>query len=334
MHLIPQTILDAQVVSHSIVSRKRPSQSSSILIRIRQTPFILVLSNRRLRRRRDQSRIIVSAGSIVVNAHVAVAAANFHHARVHGAAAIPAARLRVLDGGRVDGIVAVAFLRVLDAAQTVAHAVADILAESDAHESVVRDKVRGEWAIVACTVIKAAEILLIGRRVALSYRWSDGRYRYRVDSLSDGRLHDVGRAVHRSSRCSFWAVCNLNTTWKFGNEASHRLIDLRLLLWTVVIQCKRLILPQNRAIGNQTKVIRGETIHCCVRKDLLIPAILEIGVEAVSSRIALREDEQAIRSFIRHIIDVIEDFQEDVWYLYGMGRRADTVVDRTLVSDV
>jgi hypothetical protein len=152
--------------------------------------------------------------------------------------------------------------------------------------------------------------------------------------VSDGWLHDVGRAVHRSRCCSFWAVCDLDTTWKFGNEASHRLVDLRWLLWTVVAQCIRLGFKQNWTVGNLAKVVRGEAIHCCVRESLLVPAVLEISVETVSSRIALREDEQAIRTLIRHQSDIIKDFQENVRNLYGMSGWADSIVDRTLVSDV
>jgi len=173
VHEVPQTILDAHVVRHSIVSRKRPAQGSSGPVRIRQTTFILVLANRRLRRSRYESWIVFGAGGVVVDTHVAVAAADFDHACVHSPSAVPAARLLIVDGGRINSVVAMALLRVLDAAQTVASAVAYLLAESDGHECIVGDKVGSERTVTAGTVVEAAEIFLLGRRVGVAHLWPD-----------------------------------------------------------------------------------------------------------------------------------------------------------------
>lgn len=68
----------------------------------------------------------------------------------------------------MDVVVAVAFLRVFDAAETEATAVADVLAEGDGHEGVVGSGVAVERAILARAVVVAAEVFLVGCRVCLA----------------------------------------------------------------------------------------------------------------------------------------------------------------------
>lgn len=96
----------------------------------------------------------------------------------------------------MDVVVAVAFGRVLDAAEAEAAAVADVLAESDGHEGVVGDEVAVERAHEARAVVVAADVLLVRGGVCLADGWFDGGDWGRVDGLSDLRFYDVGGAVH------------------------------------------------------------------------------------------------------------------------------------------
>ena len=286
-HLVPQAELNAHVVRHRIVSRARPIQRASTLRRIRQTSLQLVLSNRRLRRRGYKSWVVVGAGSIIVNTHVPIPATDLQQVVVHSAAAVPVARRPAADGRRVNVIVAVAFLRVLDAAEAEAAAVADILAEADGHEGVVGDEVAVERAYEARAVVVAADVFLVGCGVCLADDGFESGYGCRVDGLSDLRFDDVGGAVHRRGCCGFGAVGDFHAAGKFGDEALDGFVDLRRPFGTVEAKRIRLAFLQDRTVGNLTKVIRGETVDCCIREDVLIPAVLEIGVEAVPSGIAL-----------------------------------------------
>ena len=334
MHLIPQTELHTHVVRHPSVPQCRPIQRARAPRRIRQASLQLVLADRRLRRCGHEPRILIGGGGVVVDAHVAVAAADLKQVVVHSATAVPVAGRPAAEGGRADVVVAVALGRVLDAAEAEAAAVADVLAEGDGHVGVVGDEVAHERADEAGAVVVAAEILLVSRGVCLA----DGGFERgdwgRVDGLSDLRLDDVGRAVHRGGCCGLGAVGDFHTPWEFGNEALYLLVDLRRPFRAVEAKRVRLAFLQNWASGNLAKVVRGETVDCCIRKDDLIPAILEIGVEAIASGITLGKDEQAILGLVRHILNVVEDFEEDVRDLYWVGGRADTIVDAALVSDV
>lgn len=334
MHLVPQAELDAHIVRHRIVSRTRPIESTSTPCRIRQTSFQLILPDRRLRRRRDESRIVIGADSVVVYAHVAIAATDLEQVIVHSAAAVPVARRPAAESARVDVVVAMAFLRVLDAAEAEAAAVADVLAESDGHEGVVGSEVAVERANGPRAVVVAAEIDLVGRGVCLADHWFESGYWCRVDGLSDLRLYDVGSAVHRGGRCGFGAVGDFHAAWEFWDETAHLFVDLRWAFGAVEAKRIRLAFLQNRTVGNLAKVVCGETVDCRIREDVLIPTVLEISVEAVARGITLRENEQAIRSLVWHVLNVVEDFKKDVWDLDRMARRADSIVNSTLVGNV
>ena len=146
MHLIPQTKFDAHVVSHIVAPHRRSIQRPPLPIprRIRQTLLILILAHTRLRRRRDQPLII--GRGIVINAQIPIPATNLQLVFVQRPAAVPVTVPPAVDRRRVDVVVAVAFLRVLEPGDAVAAAVAEVLAEGDGHEGEVRGRVAGEGA--------------------------------------------------------------------------------------------------------------------------------------------------------------------------------------------
>jgi hypothetical protein len=137
MHPAPQTKLDTRIIRHIVVPHRRPVQRPPLPIprRIRQTLPVLILAYARLRRRRNQP--VVDRG-IVVKAQIAVPAADLQFVVVYRPAAIPVAIAPAVDGGRVEVVVAIALLRVLEPGDAEAAAVAEFLAEGDGHEGEVR----------------------------------------------------------------------------------------------------------------------------------------------------------------------------------------------------
>lgn len=152
---LSQTILDAHVVRHRIVDIISTVEHAPCLIRVRQASSQLVLPDRRLGRRRGESRVVLETSSVVVDTHVSISSTNLHNIAIHRAATVPTAFLLVGNGCRVDVIVAVAFLRILDAAQAVAFVGTDVLAEFDCHKGVVCDEIGVQWAVAAGAVVVA-----------------------------------------------------------------------------------------------------------------------------------------------------------------------------------
>jgi hypothetical protein len=136
MHLPPQTELHTHIVRHTLAPHRRPIQRPPLPIprRVRQTLLIPIIAHARLRRRGDQP---ILNRRIVVNAQIPVPAANLQPVFIRRPAAIPVAVPPAVDGGRVDVVVAVALLRVLEPGDAVAAAVAELLAEGDGHEGEV-----------------------------------------------------------------------------------------------------------------------------------------------------------------------------------------------------
>jgi hypothetical protein len=137
MHPTPQTKLDTQIIRHIIAPHRRPIQRPAHPIprRIAQTLPILILAHARLRRRRNQP---IVDRRVVVNAQIPVPTANLQLVLICCSAAIPVAVPPAVDGGRIEVVVAVAFLSILEPGDAEAAAVAEFLAEGDGHEGEVR----------------------------------------------------------------------------------------------------------------------------------------------------------------------------------------------------
>lgn len=139
MHLLPQAKLDTHIVRHRLVHLPRRTQRAANIVprRVCQATFQFIRSHAGFGRGRHEARIVRRVDGVVVDVDEAVAAACLDLVAFHGPAAVQVTTLLVADGGRVDGVVAVAFSPVLDAGKAVATRVADLLAVLDGHGGVV-----------------------------------------------------------------------------------------------------------------------------------------------------------------------------------------------------
>jgi hypothetical protein len=175
---------------------------------------------------------------------------------------------------------------------------------------------------------------LVGGRVGVSDFGLDGGDWGRIGGFADYRLDDVGSAVHRGRGRGFGAVGDFDAAGEFGQEASDVFFDLGRAFGAVEAEGAGLAFLQDGTVGDLPKVVGGQAVGCRVREHILVPAILEIGVEAITRRVALRESKQSVRRLIRNQGNIVKDFQENVRDLDGVAGRADAIVDPALVRNV
>lgn len=170
--------------------------------------------------------------------------------------------------------------------------------------------------------------------VGLAWGWFEGRDGGGVDGCADEGFGEVGGAVHGGGGGGFRAVGDFDAAGELRDEASDGLVDLGWAFGAVLAEGVGLRFAEDGAVGDLAKVVGSEAVGGGVSESVLLPAVLEISVEAVAGRVALGEDEEAVVSEARDEGDVIEDFEEDVWDLDGVGGWANAVVDGGLIGDV
>jgi hypothetical protein len=153
--------------------------------------------------------------------------------------------------------------------------------------------------------------------------------RSRVNSPGNSGLRSTSRTLHISGCGSSRAGGDADATRKLTDHAFDWLANLRRLLRAVVrevgvpervkhgavIKCTRVILAIYKT------VVDG-TLECSI-----VPSILEIAVEAISSGITLREDEATTVIQVRNLSDCIVRLKEQMREHIRIVGRTNSIVD-------
>lgn len=126
-----------------------------------------------------------------------------------------------------------------------------------------------------------------------------------------------------------------DASWQLVEQTTHWLIDGRVPLRTVVVECVCVVLEKDRTLLDRSEA--AFVIQAGVDGFLLhvhFPSVLEVTVESVSGGVALREYEAASWCLVFDLIDSIIGLEEEMGEQDRVRRRTNAVVDVAEIGDM
>ena len=184
-------------------------------------------------------------------------------------------------------------------------------------------------AIVDVRIITTANNLVVSiAEEGASRRCECGRWSG-INSSGNTGLRGTSGTLHISGCGGSRAGSDANATRKLVEHAFNTFANLRRLHGAVVRKVRVPERVEHRAVIECTRVVKtvNQTVANGALQYSIVPSILEITVEAISSGIALREDEATAVVQIGNLIDCIVGLKEKMREHERMGRRTDSVID-------